>query len=291
MPFIYRVRRVRDGGSYCLRTVDVYQNAEGQSAKDPWRVVRDSKTPCFFATVSFKREEKNSERTVDFGHQDAPSDHIKKSYAKVLDGIPIADHPRSPSADAQWWIDHLGERWIEHAETLPGLEIRKVDMKAYNGVMDPGGAGRSGDYRQLCFYRVIQEEGGSIPSDTAGQSDADTDAVNLNACAHLYASDRNSLFLIQRALGFEKRQTSAGSLAHNVIVHGSPRNMHLEDVNGKAKWFVQEAWTSNSGEGRGCHESRLWDFEAGRILATTVQDGMMRVPKADYVASKRDGKL
>ena len=27
----------------------------------------------------------------------------------------------------------------------------------------------------------------------------------------------------------------------------------------------------------GCHESRLWDWEKGEVVATTVQDGMVRV--------------
>jgi len=299
-PFTYRVRRIRDGGVYCQRSVDVYQETEGLAAKDPWRVERNSDTPCFVVTVSFKREERNSTKTVEIGHQNAPADHIQTTYASVLDGIAIPDHPRSPSADGQWFIEHvLGDKWHDHAETFPGVEIRKVDMKAYNGEVVEGGGGKAGDWRQLCFYRVLQDEIDTPQSpDATIKPDPETDTLNLAACAHIYASDRNSLFLIQRALGYEMRQASAGSLSHTVILHGSPRYLTLTNASdGKAKWFVQEAWTSNSGENRGCHESRLWDFEAGRILATTVQDGMMRVPTMEYVppskttAAQGEGEL
>jgi hypothetical protein len=44
------------------------------------------------------------------------------------------------------------------------------------------------DYRHLSYYRPI----GLIPPSS----------YNLHACAHLYASDRNSLFIISNAAGF-----------------------------------------------------------------------------------------
>ena len=51
----------------------------------------------------------------------------------------------------------------------------------------------------------------------------------------------------------------------------------IDDTTGKRKVFVQESWTSNSGAGRLCHNTRLWDYDKGTLIATTLQDGMMRV--------------
>jgi hypothetical protein len=42
------------------------------------------------------------------------------------------------------------------------------------------------------------------------------------------------------------------------------------------KWFVQESWVTRAGGGRGLHMSRLWDYESGVHVASTVQDGLVR---------------
>jgi hypothetical protein len=53
------------------------------------------------------------------------------------------------------------------------------------------------------------------------------------------------------------------------------------DKNGKPSWFLQEAWTEHGGLNRGCHESRLWRLNGegeDEVIATTKQDGMVRIP-------------
>ena len=42
------------------------------------------------------------------------------------------------------------------------------------------------------------------------------------------------------------------------------------------KWFVQEAWLTRAAGGRGLHTSRMWDYETGVHIATTMQDGLIR---------------
>ena len=168
------------------------------------------------------------------------------------------------------------DMWKQRGEAFPGLEMRKVDMRRYHksvhagGVNGGGGEMRSERWRLLMFYRLLKE--GDVRSDMRGEQAEDEDDLNLHACAHLYGSDRNSLFLGQRALGHESIIGQLGSLAHTVIFHGPVSEVKMVDEKGRRKMFVQESWVSNSGADRVCHNSRLWDYEEGKVIATTMQE-------------------
>ena len=292
VPFRYHVKRVRDGGIYSLRTVEVFQDS---------KAAEGGKTPCFVATVAFKRDEsgKHSKgvkgQRRDFEHQDAPQDHVDRTYQSVLEGKSFEDHPVCPAGDGIWSDQMSWDLWKQRGEAFPGLEMRKVDMRRYHQLVKAGGAsGGGGDmqsdrWRLLMFYRLFREQ--EMSEDVKVQSQQgmeNEDDLNLHACAHLYASDRNSLFLVLRALGYESIIGQMGSLAHTVVFHVPIARVKMVDEKGKRKMYVQESWTSNSGADRACHNSRLWDYEEGRVIATTMQDGMMRIP-VDAKARAYDG--
>lgn len=153
------------------------------------------------------------------------------------------------------YIDSLKE--YPQPMNFPGLEVRKVEMEKYNADKDIMA------YRQLHFYRLL----GSIPPSQP----------NLHACAHLYASDRNSLFLIMNALGFPDHVDKIGSLSHSVVIHVDSKRILLPETDGENEddWFVQEAWTPRSEAGRGQHESKIWT-SAGLHIASSWQDGLIR---------------
>ena len=270
--FIYRVTRTRDGGVYALRQVEAFQDLDGKG----W----EGKTPTFVCTVSLKRDETKGkggkERRV-FEHQARPRNWVETEYTRVLSGKRMEDHALCQGMDGLWDEGMSLKAWVQRGDSFPGLEMRKVDMREYNGAMTEGG-GVEGEsarrYRGLVFYRVVEDT-----EEVSGSGGIDD--RNLDACAHLYASDRNSLFLAQRALGYHGIRGQMGSLGHTVIFHGDDRHLKTADETGKQKWFLQEAWTGSSGADRVCHESRLWDYETGRIIATTLQDGMMRIPAQD----------
>ncbi|KIY03728.1 uncharacterized protein Z520_00419 [Fonsecaea multimorphosa CBS 102226] len=286
IPYVYRVRRIRDGGMYCLRGVDVYQASDDAA---------QGRSPCFVATVSFKRSETGIKKWTPYEYQNMARDHIQKEYSSVLEGLKPQDHPDAPGADALWWEQEEEEFWSRDAAAFPGVECRKVDMARYNGAAEPGG-GPNGEgasrWRQLLFYRLIQDDDDDDeqPSEAGEREEAAND-LNLHAAAHLYASDRNSLFLIQRALGYEAVRTTMASLSHTVVFHGPADHLRMVDQLGASRWFVQESWTSNGGDNRGCHHSLLWNPQAGRVIGTTIQDGMLRFPAqlVDKVSNARGG--
>lgn len=264
---------------YCLRGVDVYQDSEAAA---------QGTTPCFVATVSFKRSEQGSKKWVGYEYHNVAGDHIKKEYELVLKGLNPEDHPLAPGADASWWEQEEQDTWLRSAPAFPGVEMRKVNMSKLNGHVELAGGNEQGTtrYRQLQFYRLIQDD------DPSEKEDAASD-FNLHAAAHLYASDRNSLFLIQRALGYATIRTTMASLSHTVIFHGPADRLCMVDGNGGSRWFVQESWTSHGGDNRGCHNSLLWDYNTCGVIATTIQDGMLRFP-AELVERARkneDGKV
>lgn len=130
-------------------------------------------------------------------------------------------------------------------------------MKSYNAPRQPP------DRRQLTYYSTI----GTLPPVH--------EVPNLHACAHLYASDRNSLFIIPRFWEIEDNFLLA-SLNHTVVFHGGAETLDMASAREEERWFVQESWTDRLGDGRGIHHSRLLDAN-GRHVASTMQDGMVTI--------------
>lgn len=131
-------------------------------------------------------------------------------------------------------------------------------MRAYN-------TGRPAlEQRQLFFNSVV----GTMPPAS--------EAANLHACAHLYASDQMSMFVVVELLKLEQHSTNLSSLSHSVVFHTTAEALSLFDEDGKRRWFCQEVWTDRAEDGRGVHHSRIWGSD-GRHIATTIQDGLMRL--------------
>lgn len=175
--------------------------------------------------------------------------NLAETYAAAIKGRDPSSHREAPQVDAPWYLKLAAEQGLTYH--FPGLEMRRVDMRAFNTNMPPS------EYRQLTYYRPL----GLLPP---------TD-YNLHACAHLYASDRNSLFVVSNAVGFGDEVSVMGSLSHSVVLHVGSAELVLRG----GQWWCQEAWTPRSEGGRGLHESRIWDV-AGRHVASTWQDGLVR---------------
>lgn len=149
---------------------------------------------------------------------------------------------------------------IPNPGPFPGLKTQKVDMKSYNAARAPQ------DRRALTLYSTI------------GRLTSASSAPNLHAAAHLYASDRNSLFILPNFWEIHDNYTAMASLNHTVVFHGGAEMLDTgsQGHEEQGKWFCQEAWTDRVADGRGVHHSRILDMQ-GRHIATTLQDGLLRL--------------
>lgn len=281
----YSVQKIRDGYKYCTRSVTVSQVTPSGD--------------MFVCTCSFKREEASS---VDI------QEHVnlKEVYQEALKGKedePML-HGGAPSIDYPDFYEVYLPAHPEHFNPVGGVHMRKVEMADYNRSRPPL------ERKQLIFYTLR----GSLPLPTAPYPPPTdpskamnlTREANMHACAHLYASDCNSLCIVPRHLDRPRDFTHMASLSHTVIFHVGIRNLimppepridhpgadptfwedgslplcNLEgygkgDKDGR-KWFMQEACVTRAAEGRAIHSSRIWDYESGVHIATTFQDGMVR---------------
>ncbi|GIJ83827.1 hypothetical protein Asppvi_002657 [Aspergillus pseudoviridinutans] len=263
VPYVYTVRHIRDGSMYCTRAVDARQDGK----------------ICFSCLCSFKRLE--GEQT--FHHQPAPA---QERFKSLLAGKKPEDHLPSPSADADWWIEQVQRGHITEPE-FPGLDVWKVDMTSYNATEEVKQSPEN--YRQLTLYALKgspQDQDVALSKEDLKDRENTGEFDNLYACAHMYASDKNSLFLIPRALG-HKTWSAMASLTLTVVFHHHGEALRMidwdagQEEDGKGlprKWFIQEGWTPTSGENRAIHESYLWSPQ-GVLLATSYQDSLLRLNK------------
>jgi len=68
-----------------------------------------------------------------------------------------------------------------------------------------------------------------------------------------------------------------GSLSHKVMLHVGKEKLGFKGEQSEegAEWFCQEAWTPRTEDGRGVHESKIWDH-SGLHVASTLQEGFIR---------------
>jgi acyl-CoA thioesterase len=138
--------------------------------------------------------------------------------------------------------------------SFPAVEMRKVDMRAYNADKPLW------EKRELILYRLLRP----LPSDGTDGWDA-----NAHVCVHAYAVDRNGLTMLCNLAGIGDRFGRAASLSYSLVVHVNVAEAVMEG-NG---WWVQEAGFPRAGAGRGMIVSRVWS-PGGVHVATEYQDGL-----------------
>ena len=220
---------------------------------------------CFTCTCSFK------------GAETSPLDVQEKvdlwrKYKVALEGKKPENFEECPGVDVPWYWKLRKE--TGHNDKFPGLESTKVNMEIYNKDRHPL------DRRGLIFYRTL----GHLPPDP-----------NLHLVAHLYASDRNSLYIVANQLDVGDLYTQMSSLVHTTIFHTSMEHLcfgpskakktPMEDTGGNGRWFGKEDFTTRASAGRAMYQSRVWSSD-GTHVATLMQDGMIRFSKKPEATSE-----
>lgn len=219
---------------------------------------------CFTCTCSFKTNEANNLEVQE-------ATNLWQKYDSVLAGKKPEDFPEAPGMDLPFYWKLLEDGLPN--DKFPGLTTKKTDMKAYNRPRHPL------DRRQLIFYKAI----GDLPPDNP----------NLHMCAHLYASDRNSLYIAANHLGVGDSFTQMGSLAHTVIFHALPEDLQFgqtepnETCSPQGSWFCKEDRTDRASAGRSTFYSCVWSPQGIHVM-TIVQDGMIRVGPSPAAAAAAD---
>jgi len=113
---------------------------------------------------------------------------------------------------------------------------------------------------------------------------------NLDACAHLYHSDRESIWSILRQYELLDILDAASSLSHTVIFHaGAADRLSFKGKDGKRRWFYQETWSKRMSDARSLHEGRIYDA-SGYHIASTMQDGAIKLKKTGAEEFRRREK-
>lgn len=297
--FEYRVKTVRNGKGIRVRGVEVFQDGKSKGGETK------EKEMFFIATCSFKLRE-HSQISIQQQEGDFLEDDFygEKVYGGVLKGKmdPVRDLEEVPGMDLTFYRkqkmllldddddDEEGGgkmKTKKNHDAFPGLQCRKVDMREYNATRHPM------ERRQLIFYRMIFDE--EEKDQGMGMN------MNMQLCAHLYASDRNSLFIVANLFDLGDLFTNMSSLSHTVIFHAEEGEMrfgsasasttstttkrtkspfHKENNNnnddgGGGRWFCMEVFGSRIHGGRAVHNCRIFNDE-GVHIATCMQDGLIR---------------
>lgn len=298
--FEYRVKIIRNGKGIRVRGVEVFQDGKSKGGK---------KEMFFIATCSFKLREHSQISIQQQEGDDFLDDDFygEKLYGGVLKGKtdPMRDLEEVPGMDLTFYRkqkmlllddddDEEGGgkgKTKKNHDAFPGLQCRKVDMREYNAKRHPM------ERRQLIFYRMIFDR------EKEGEKEEEGMNMNMNMqlCAHLYASDRNSLFIVANLFDLGDLFTNMSSLSHTVIFHAeegemrfgsssaktttttttttkrtkSPFHKTNNNDDGGGRWFCMEVFGSRIHGGRAVHNCRIFNDE-GTHIATCMQDGLIR---------------
>jgi acyl-CoA thioesterase len=119
---------------------------------------------------------------------------------------------------------------------------------------------------------------------------ADPD-YNLEACAHLYHSDRESIFAIVKSYELMDVLDVASSLSHTVVFHVPGDELSFHDKSGRRRWFYQETQSKRISDGRALFEGKIYN-RAGTLVATLMQDGAFKLkPMTDGEKVRREKYL
>ncbi|KAI8631941.1 Thioesterase/thiol ester dehydrase-isomerase [Xylariaceae sp. FL1651] len=242
---------------------------------------------CFSALVSF--------RPAGVSQLDVQEPSPQTRFASILNARRPTDWAPAPITDIDGVLAILpGAR--QAVGLFPGVEMRKVDMRAYNADRPLH------ERRELILYRLLAplpttntmtksddnnnnnksegRKGGG--KDGGGEEDEEgfggDDGADAHILAHAYAADRNGLLMLSNHAGFGFELARAASLSYSFVVHVDVEDAVMTYGDGDGdddEWWVQEACFPRVRAGRGIIHSKIWS-PRGVHVATEYQDGIVR---------------
>lgn len=200
---------------------------------------------------------------------------------------------RSASVPGIWWAllpydaapeqEQDGKKkkeWSSLQDTRPAARMM-ANLYTVKGSVSGNGGSRS---RRTGGGQHDKDEEGT--DSDSGKSNSKWRHINLSICAHLYASDRESLYLATRSLGLREAVGAGGarsalaSISHSVVLHDLGDGVVFPDAevgDERERWFCQEVRTDRWADGRVLVHGRIFDVDTGRHVASTMQDGILKV--------------
>ncbi|KAI2641224.1 thioesterase-like superfamily-domain-containing protein [Xylaria nigripes] len=265
-PFIYEVTVLSSHPSFTNILVSARQPTSPRNSDD-YFPQSDADQPlgpvCFSAILSFRPISPSP-----LGLQEPPA---QERFADILSSRRPTDWDPAPIADIDGPLDAIpGSR--KAVSLFPILDMRKVDMRAYNATRP------FHERRELILYRLL-----------APLPDADDEIGGYNAhiCAHAYGADRNGLLMVGQHAGSSSEVVRAASLSYSFVVHVSAEDAVMEfseggggggsgsGSGGKEQWWIQEVCFPRLQAGRGIVHTKIWS-PAGVHVATEFQDGLIK---------------
>ncbi|KAI0429566.1 thioesterase-like superfamily-domain-containing protein [Xylaria sp. FL1042] len=270
-PFIYEVMNLASNASFPNLLVTVRQpTSPSTNPKRDYYPEADADLPlgpvCFSAMVSF--------RPSSISHFDVQESSPQVRFAEILNSRHPMEWDPAPIADIDGVLDMLpGAR--QAIGMFPGLEMRKVDMRAYN-------AGRPlHERRELILHRLLAPLPGTTTNEKGENSrDGDgtcaIDGPDAHICAHAFVVDRNGLLMIgNQTAEFGHEVTGGASLSYSFVVHVDAEDAVMTYDKGRDQWWVQEACFPRVHGTRAIIHSKIWSPQ-GVHVATMYQDGILR---------------
>ncbi|KIW06380.1 acyl-CoA thioesterase II [Verruconis gallopava] len=243
--------------------VSVVRTGKNYSVRNVNVTQEDDPTICFSCICSFKRSE------PDFMNVQEEHD-VKETYAPLMGDKEPQDLDRN--------VSHLDWRQVPADASpsitsfFPGVLTSILPIEKLHRDR------RYLDRTNLYFFSANTE-----PS-------ADPD-YNLEACAHLFHSDRESIFAIIKSYELADVLEVASSLSHTVVFHVPGEQVSFHDREGRRRWFYQETQSKRISDGRALMEGRIYNRD-GVLIATMMQDGAFKLkPMTEGEKVRRERRL
>ncbi|KAF4591389.1 acyl-CoA thioesterase [Ophiocordyceps camponoti-floridani] len=243
-PYVYDVSPLYSGKSFATMLVNSRQPKQpSEKPQCPFptpdaHVALDQ--VCFSCITTLKRRVPT---VIDL--QQSPS--VQERFADILTSMTPDQWQPSPQLDMDAVNDLFKDAGLGD---FPVLEMRKVDMKAFNH-------GKPVFERvELIYYRPLER---LPPGD-----------VNVHIVCHAYGADRNGLLMLANHIELGQNIKRIASLSFSFYVHVNAEEALMDDDG----WWLQEVRWPRVSANRCMMESKLWS-PGGKHVATAYQDGIV----------------